>query len=154
VGQHVAGVIANHWRDFGALREVEFEQLEDVNEIGPIVAGSLMNWLSDEVEQEQIDRMLDAGLAPVMSAPATTGEGILAGRSFLFTGKLEQMSRREANEMVKGAGGRLVSGVSKDLDVLVVGEKPGSKLKKAEALGIEVMEESAFLRLLRPFDAT
>ena len=154
VGQHVAGVIANHWRDFGALREVEFEQLEDVNEIGPIVAGSLMNWLSDEIEQEQIDRMLDAGLAPVMSAPATTGEGILAGRSFLFTGKLEQMSRREANEMVKGAGGRLVSGVSKSLDVLVVGEKPGSKLKKAEALGIEVMAESAFLRLLRPFDAT
>ena len=154
VGQHVAEVVANHWRDFGALREVKFEQLEDVNEIGPTVAGSLMSWLSDEVEQEQIDRMLDAGLAPAMSSPPATGEGILAGRSFLFTGALEQMSRREANEMVKAAGGRLVSGVSKNLDVLVVGKKPGSKLKKAEALGVEVMEENAFLRLLRPFETS
>ena len=93
--------------------------------------------------------MLAAGLAPTAVAQADTTEGLLAGRSFLFTGKLEELSRREANELVKAAGGRLVSGVSKSLDVLVVGEKPGSKLKKAEALGIEVMSEREFLDLVR-----
>jgi DNA ligase (NAD+) len=108
-----------------------------------------MNWLSDEEEQADVDRMLSAGLAPSVSVPLQAGEGVLSGRSFLFTGKLEEMSRREANEMVKAAGGRLVSGVSKNLDVLVVGEKPGSKLKKAEALGIEVMQEREFLDLVR-----
>ena len=149
VGQHVAEVVADRWPGFEPLRAASLEAFEDVSEIGPIVAGSLVDWLADEDEQAQVDRMLAAGLAPAAPAPAPEGDGPLAGRSFLFTGKLTAFSRREANEMVKAAGGRLVSGVSKQLDVLVVGEKPGSKLKKAEALGIEVLDEEAFLALVR-----
>ncbi len=153
VGQHVAEVVADRWGGFEALRGASQEALEDVAEIGPTVASSLVAWLQDEDEQAQVDRMIEAGLAPATPAPAATGDGPLAGRSFLFTGKLERMSRREANEMVKAAGGRLVSGVSKNLDVLVVGEKPGSKLKKAQELGIEVLEEEAFLELVRGGDS-
>ncbi len=149
VGRHVAEVIAARWQGFPELRAAQSEQLEDVNEIGPTVAGSLIAWLGDSWEQGQVDRMLAAGLSPKAAEPVVVGDGPLSGRSFLFTGKLVDMSRREANEMVKAAGGRLVSGVSKNLDVLVVGEKPGSKLKKAEALGIEVMDEQAFLKMVR-----
>jgi DNA ligase (NAD+) len=152
VGQHVAEVVAQRWPGFGPLRDASREDLEDLNEIGPAVAGSLGDWLADADEQSQVDHMLACGLAPSQPAPASEGEGPLAGRTFLFTGKLTETSRREANEMVKSAGGRLLSGVTKNLDVLVVGEKPGSKLKKAQALGVEVMQERDFLELVRGTD--
>jgi DNA ligase (NAD+) len=153
VGQHVAEVVAQRWPGFGPLRDASREDLEDLNEIGPAVAGSLGDWLADADEQSQVDHMLDCGLAPSQPVPASDGEGPLAGRTFLFTGKLTETSRREANEMVKSAGGRLLSGVTKNLDVLVVGEKPGSKLTKAQALGIEVMQERDFLELVRGTDS-
>jgi DNA ligase (NAD+) len=148
VGEHVAEVVAQRWPSIESLRGVTLEQLEDVAEIGPTVAASLGAWLQDPAEQDQLDRMLSLGLAPV--APEQTGgTGELEGRTFLFTGSLTELSRKEATEMVKARGGKLLSGVSKNLDVLVVGEKPGSKLKKAEALGIEVLTEEQFLALVR-----
>lgn len=147
VGEHVAEVVAEHWGGVAALREATPEALEGVAEIGPVVAQTLGEWLADADEQAVVDRMLERGVAPVAPA-ATTDDGVLGGRTFLFTGALQHMTRREAREKVKAAGGKLLSGVSKNLDVLVVGEKPGSKLKKAQELGVEVMEEEAFLALL------
>ncbi len=148
IGQHVAEVVAEHWPDLERLRAVGAEDLVDVAEIGPVVADSLLAWLADDAEQANVDALYAAGLAPVEPAPRVEGEGPLAGRTFLFTGTLEKLSRREANERVKAAGGKLLSGVSKNLDVLVVGAKPGSKLKKAQELGIEVLDEDAFLDLV------
>lgn len=145
VGEHVASVVADRWPTLEALRAADAEALEDVAEIGPIVTASLVEWLADEAEQAQVDRMVELGLAPAAPAPTPTGEGPLSGRTFLFTGTFEAFSRREATERVKAAGGKLLSGVSKNLHVLVVGAKPGSKLKKAEALGIEVWDEDTFL---------
>jgi len=152
VGEHVAEVVAQRWPSVESLRGATFEQLEDVADIGPTVAASLGSWLQDQAEQDQLDRMLTLGLSPV--APEETGgAGVLEGRTFLFTGSLAELSRKEATEMVKAAGGKLLSGVSKNLDVLVVGEKPGSKLKKAEALGIEVLTEEQFLGLVRGMES-
>ncbi|WP_262713710.1 BRCT domain-containing protein [Neolewinella aurantiaca] len=80
---------------------------------------------------------------------AEVTEGPFVGKSMLFTGSLQQMSRKEAQEKAKNAGARIVSAVSGKLDILVVGEKPGSKLKKAEALGtVRVMTEGEFLEVL------
>ncbi len=118
-------------------------------EIGPVVARSLVDWLADEAEQAQLDRMIELGLAPTAPAAVSRADGPLSGCTVLFTGSLTELSRKEAHELVKGAGGRLLSGVSKNLDLLVVGEKPGSKLKKAQELGIEVLDEAAFLARVR-----
>ncbi|GJM23518.1 MAG: DNA ligase [Planctomycetota bacterium] len=150
VGQHVAEVIAGRWPDLAALRGVSTEDLEDVAEIGPTVAASLSAWLADDDEQRMVDRMFELGVAPQALAPPAEddGAGVLAGLNVLFTGALQTLSRREAQELTKAHGGKLLSGVSKNLDLLVVGEKPGSKLKKAQELGIEVLEEAAFLERL------
>lgn len=148
VGEHVAEVVAQRWPSLQELRGVTAQEFEDVAEIGPTVAASLSAWLLDADEQAQLDRMVSLGLKPVPPAK-TGGGGVLSGRTFLFTGSLVELSRKEATELVKGHGGKLLSGVSKNLDVLVVGEKPGSKLKKAEALGIEVLTEEQFLALVR-----
>jgi DNA ligase (NAD+) len=148
VGDHVAELVASRWPSVADLRAVSAEDLEDVAEIGPAVAASLTEWLADADAQADLDRMLELGVAPTEPAPQVVGEGPLSGRTFLFTGSLSELSRKEAGELVKTAGGRLLSGVSKNLDVLVVGEKPGSKLKKAEALGIEVLTEQEFLGLV------
>lgn len=150
VGQHVAEVVAGRWPDLAALRGASTEDLEDVAEIGPTVAASLTEWLADDDEQAMVERMFAAGVAPEAAAPASpdSGGGVLAGRTVLFTGALQTLSRREAQALTKSHGGKLLSGVSGNLDLLVVGEKPGSKLKKAQELGIEVLEEAAFLELL------
>ena len=75
--------------------------------------------------------------------------GPLSGQTFLFTGTLSKLSRREAQERVKALGATLLSGVSANLSVLVVGEKPGSKLKKAQELGVRVVDENGFAELLK-----
>ena len=147
VGEHMAEVVAEHWGGVEALRGVDRDDLLGVAAIGPAVADSLVAWLADEHEQATVDRMLAAGLAPRPPGAAVAG-GVLGGRTFLFTGTLEHMTRREAQEKVKAAGGKLLSSVSKNLDVLVVGAKPGGKLKKAQELGIEVMPEQDFLALV------
>jgi DNA ligase (NAD+) len=149
VGEHVAEVVAQRWPTLEGLRGANAQQFEDVAEIGPTVAASLASWLADEGEQAQLDRMMTLGLSPVAPAMPVGDGGILSGKTYLFTGSLVELSRKEATEMVKSHGGKLLSGVSKNLSVLVVGEKPGSKLKKAEALGIEVLTEAEFLALVR-----
>ena len=116
--------------------------------IGPAVAASITEFLADPAEQRNLDLMIEHGMAPTAPAPRTTSAGPLSGRTFLFTGTLEKLSRREAQQRVKAAGGKLLSAVSKNLDVLVVGAKPGSKLKQAQELGIEVLDEEALLALL------
>lgn len=148
VGEHVAAVVAARWPGVEALRGASREALEDVAEIGPVVAESLSEWLADADEQADLDRMLERGVAPA-AEPAAARQGPLAGRTFLVTGTLSSMSRREATALIKSLGGRLLSGVSGGLDVLVVGDKPGSKLKKARELGtVEILEEPAFLALV------
>ncbi|RKY19542.1 MAG: DNA ligase (NAD(+)) LigA [Planctomycetota bacterium] len=148
VGDHMAELVASRWPSLTTLRGVSVEELEDVAEIGPRVAQSLSAWLADPDEQAELDRMLSLGLVPAVPAPPAASDGPLTGRTFLFTGALSELSRKEAGELVKSAGGRLLSGVSKNLDVLVVGEKPGSKLKKAQELGLEVLTEQEFLTLV------
>lgn len=148
VGEHVAEVVASRWPGVEELRGASAEELEDVAEIGPAVAESLVSWLADEREQAMLDRMLELGVAPAPPQASQVTSELLAGRTVLFTGALQKMTRREARELAKSHGAKLLSGVSKNLDLLVVGEKPGSKLKKAEELGVEVLEEEAFLELL------
>jgi DNA ligase (NAD+) len=146
VGETVADKLADHFGTLEALRAATPEQMQGLAGIGPAVAASVRAFLDDEDERENLDLMLERGVKP--AAAARREGGPLSGQTFLFTGTLEKLSRREAQERVKALGGTLLSGVSKGLSVLVVGEKPGSKLKKAQELGVKVMTEEEFLRLV------
>jgi DNA ligase (NAD+) len=148
VGETVAETLAEHWPALDALRAASEEDLLGVAAIGPAVAASLRAFFDDEDERRNIEHLLARGIAPVPPAPRATGEGPLAGRTFLFTGALERIGRREAQERIKALGGRLLSSVSVRLDVLVAGAKPGSKLKRAQELGVQVLDEDGFFGLL------
>ncbi|MGQ0552859.1 MAG: NAD-dependent DNA ligase LigA [Planctomycetota bacterium] len=152
VGETVAEKLAEHWNGLEALRAASLEDFQGLAGIGPAVAASLRTFLDDANERENLDRLLARGVRPAAPESGRTAAGTrtgpLAGQSFLFTGTLSKVSRREAHERVKSLGGTLLSGVSKALSVLVVGEKPGSKLKQAQALGVRVLSEEEFEALL------
>jgi DNA ligase (NAD+) len=129
------------------------EQFTDIKDIGPTVAKNVTEWFANPANVQMIKDLEELGVnvrATEADRPqAEVTEGPFVGKSMLFTGSLQQLSRKEAQEKAKNAGARIVSAVSGKLDILVVGEKPGSKLKKAEALEtVTVMTEAAFLEML------
>ncbi|MTB50632.1 NAD-dependent DNA ligase LigA [Lewinella sp. W8] len=126
------------------------EQFTNIKDIGPTVTQNVMEYFSVPLHREQLRELeaLGVNVRPTDEdrPAAEVTEGPFVGKSMLFTGSLQQMSRKEAQERAKAAGARIVSAVSGKLDILVVGEKPGSKLKKAQALGtVVVMTEEEFL---------
>lgn len=136
-----------HALDLANWSEADFLHIKD---IGPTVAQNVMAWFADPGNVRMLREMefLGVNLTPTDAdkPKAAVTEGPFVGKSILFTGSLQQMSRKEAQEKAAAAGARNVSAVSGKLNILVVGEKPGSKLKKAQALGsVEVMTEAEFL---------
>lgn len=135
------------------LKDWTEEQFMNIKDIGPTVAQNVTAWFADERNVALLHELeaLGVNLKPTDEdrPAAEVTEGPFLGKAILFTGSLQRMSRKEAQEKAKAAGARIVSAVSGKLNILVVGDKPGSKLKKAQALGtVEVMTEDAFLELL------
>jgi DNA ligase (NAD+) len=129
------------------------EQFLNIKDIGPTVAQNVMAYFAEPIHREQLRELeaLGVNVRPTEDDRPVVGatEGPLVGKSILFTGSLQTMSRKEAQEKAAAAGARNVSAVSGKLDILVVGEKAGSKLKKAQALGtVEILTEEAFRELL------
>ncbi len=148
VGEATAGALAEHLRGLGALRKAALEQLMEVEDVGPAVAGSILDFFAAPANLRVVRSLEAAGItypAPVRAKPA----GPLAGRVMVFTGELESMSRAKAKETAESLGARVVGSVSKKATHLVAGAGAGSKLEKARALGIEVLDEDAFLALTR-----
>ena len=149
VGEHVAEILANHFGSLDRLGQAELEDLEAIKGIGPEVAASIQAWFQAEQGRNLLAELNDLGVQPVLvETPGTDGAGPFSDQAVLFTGTLKSLSRGEAEAKVRGQGGRILKSVSKNLDLLVVGEKPGSKLKRAESLGVEVMTEEEFLMRL------
>lgn len=135
------------------LKDWTEEQFTNIKDIGPTVAQNVTAWFADERNVALMHELEELGvnLRPTEEdrPAAEVTDGPFVGKSMLFTGSLQQMSRKEAQEKAKAAGARIVSSVSGKLNILVVGEKPGSKLKKAQALGtVQVMTEEEFLELI------
>jgi DNA ligase (NAD+) len=146
VGEQTAVVLAEQFGSLPKLRQASAERLEAIHDIGPAAAASLADFFADKKSVALLDR-LEAVLT-IERPTVSTGSGALAGQSFLFTGSLASMTRDEAKERVRQLGGRVLSTVSKELDFLVVGDEPGSKLAKAQKLGVTVLTEPAFLAKL------
>ncbi len=151
VGRTVSKKLCAHFGTWEALVAASVEELEAVEEIGPILARTLVGWLAVERNQSVVQGLRDGGvLFPDVEA-AEVPEGALqpfAGKSVVVTGTLESMSRDQAKAAIEAGGGKASGSISGKTDFLVAGAKAGSKLKKAEGLGVAVLDEAAFLAML------
>jgi DNA ligase (NAD+) len=149
VGERGAQVLADHFGSVDAVRQASHDELQQVREIGPVLAEALRTWFDEPRNQELIDRLAAAGLTmtgPRKVAPA--GPQPLTGKAFVITGTLSAMSREDAQREIERLGGRVSGSVSKKTHAVVVGTDAGSKLEKAKVLGIQTLDEPAFLRLI------
>jgi len=149
VGTHIAKVLAQH---YGSLEKIQFatkEDLQEIHEIGPEIAANVESFFQEESNLQVIQRMRDLGVQVEEIEIETRGpHRPFAGQSFVLTGTLAAMTRDEAKQAIEALGGRVISSVSKKTDYVVAGKDPGSKLNKAERLGVPMLDESAFKSLL------
>ena len=148
VGATVAEVLAAAFGDLDPILAADVERLEAVDGVGPIIAESIVAFFADERNRSEVERLRELGVRWPTQAPRRSGEGPLAGKAFVLTGTLSEWSRDEARARIEAAGGRVTSSVSKRTDYVVAGESPGSKLRKAEELGIEILDQAGLERLL------
>jgi DNA ligase (NAD+) len=146
VGEHVAALLADQFDSLEQLAAGSEETLTAIEGIGPIVARSIVNFFRQNENLKTIRRILRSGIQ-IEFAPRVIKKS-LAGRTFVLTGSLATMTRQLAKEMITAAGGKVSGSVSRNTDFIVVGESPGSKLAKAQQLGIEILDEAAFKELL------
>ncbi|HKE56338.1 MAG TPA: NAD-dependent DNA ligase LigA, partial [Pyrinomonadaceae bacterium] len=149
VGERTAGILAEHFRSLKNLSEASVEQLDDIPEIGLTVAQSVRDWFDDEGNVKLCERLKLAG---VSTEAESKGAGDIderfLGKTFVLTGTLAGFTRDQAQHLITLRGGRVNSSVSKKTDYVIAGEEAGSKLEKAESLGVTVLDESQFKKML------
>jgi DNA ligase (NAD+) len=147
VGYVTAQALVEAFPSMDALMAASQEELAAVAGVGPVLAEAVEQYLADERNLETIEKLRAAGVRLVEEHPEPV-EGALTGKSFVLTGKLEHLTRGEAQARIEAQGGRVSGSVSKSTDYVVVGEDPGSKLAKAAQLGVRTIDEEALVRML------
>jgi DNA ligase (NAD+) len=150
VGEATAAALALYFPDLSALRRAGEEEIQRVPDVGPVVAKQVAAYFQNADNAAVVDRLLAAGIA--WPAPATgraKGSGALHDKTFVLTGSLESLTRDEATDAILQRGGKVSGSVSKKTDYVVAGAEAGSKLKKAEKLGLQILDEAALLKLLK-----
>ncbi len=149
VGEATALALAQHFADVEALRRAADEQIQRVPDVGPVVAKHVAAYFHDPDNAAIVDRLLASGITwPAPAAADVRAE--LSGKTFVLTGTLAALTREAAEEAIVRRGGKVSGSVSKKTSYVVAGAEPGSKLKKAQTLGVAVLDEPAFLELLNP----
>jgi DNA ligase (NAD+) len=148
VGEATALALARYFADMARLRSAEEQEIQRVPDVGPVVAGEVAEYFRDAENGAIVDRLLAAGIS-WPSPAAAKPDGAQRDRTFVLTGTLESMTREEATAAILQLGGKVSGSVSKKTDYVVAGAEAGSKLKKAEQLGVAILDEAAFLRLLK-----
>lgn len=144
-GEGTAQRLADRFGSLDALSSASLDDLREVPDIGDVVAASVRSWFDDPYNADLVGRMVALGLSPASSRIEAATDSPLSGKSVVVTGTLPGMSRTEAGEWVRRLGGSVSGSVSKKTDVLIAGEAAGSKLSKAEELGIEVWDAERFI---------
>ena len=147
VGESTAKSLARHFGQLDALLQANEAQILEVDDIGPVVAKSILDFLSDPLNRELIEQLRAAGIH-WDEHPVERRTLHLAGMTFVLTGTLPTLRRDDAQAMIESAGGKVAGSVSKKTNFVVAGEDAGSKLAKAESLGVPVIDEAALLKLL------
>ena len=149
VGEATAASLADYFGGFARIADATDEQLREVPDVGPVVAHRIRSFLDEEHNREVISRLQESGVRWVESEPRKVAtDGPLTGKTFVLTGTLSDMTRDEAKALIQARGGKVTGSVSKKTNYVVYGEKAGSKLTKAENLGVETLDETAFQVLL------
>lgn len=146
VGEQTGKSLAEHFVNIENFMMATSEDLISVPDIGPKVAESISQWLSNETMLKEVSDLIELGVR--IEGPKRKHGGILSGKSFLVTGTLP-VKRDEAKDVIENNGGKILSAVSSKLDYLIVGDDPGSKLKKAESLGVQILSWDDFNQLLK-----
>lgn len=146
VGDETARIIAGAMPTIDRIRNASKEELAEIYGVGEIVATSLTSWLHTKEHANELDALLEH--LEIEESETQSGAGVLSGKTFVFTGSLPTLSRTDGEDMVRKAGGTVTSSVSKNTSYVVVGSDPGSKAEKAETLGVPILSESQFLKLL------
>lgn len=150
VGEATADALAAHFGSVDALENASEEAIQEVPDIGPVVAAHVHTFFQQPHNREVIGALLKQGVEiEAMQRRAANAEGTLTGKTFVLTGTLDSMSRDAARDRIEALGGKVASSVSKKTSYVVAGAEAGSKLAKAQELGVEVLDEPAFLKLLR-----
>ena len=148
VGQRTAILLAGRFRSIKVLQETSYDELEKIDEIGPVIAESLRAFLDRDTNRQEIDRLLERGILMEEQGEAPESGGPFEGQQFVLTGTLTRFTREEAKEKIQSLGGRVTASISKKTDYVVAGTSAGSKLEKAQQLGIEVLDEEALQKLM------
>jgi DNA ligase (NAD+) len=145
VGERYAKILAKHFKSIDRLSEATVEELNAIHEVGPTVAVSVYEWFRDPLHIDLVNRLRGAGVILEIDGTGTAAtDERFEGKTFVLTGKLENYTRDEAARLIEERGGRVSSTVSKKTDFVIAGEEAGSKLTKAESLGVTVLSEAAF----------
>ena len=147
VGEHLAQLLATHIKKLDNFYNIRKDDLLRIPGIGPEVAESVVSFFRDQENRRVIEKMLQAGLR-IREPEEEVAEKPLKGKVFVFTGALESMTREEAKRLVEERGGIAASSVSRRVDYVVVGRDPGSKYDKARTLGLQIIDEEEFKKLL------
>ena len=150
VGERTAALLARHFKSLEALKNASVEQIDDIHEIGLTVAQSVRDWFDDEGNVQLCERLRVAGVRTEIASGGVgeQSDEAFAGKQFVLTGRLETLTRDEARAAIEARGGRVTSTVSKKTDYVVAGEEAGSKLDKAQALKLNVIDEARLKEML------
>ena len=149
VGKTTAELLVQHFASIDELAAATVEQLAAIEGVGPITAESIVDWFRVEDNRQLIEELKELGInTQRLPEEAPAAESPARGKTFVLTGTLPHLTRKEAEELIKRAGGRVASSVSRHTDYVVVGENPGSKYDRARQLGIPMLDEAELLRLL------
>jgi len=148
IGIRAAEILAEHYQSIDTLSYTKAEELQTIYEIGPKVAESIVQFFQQEGNKQMLERLREAGVRMSEESQAIVGDQTLKGKTFVLTGALKNMTRDEASENIKKAGGKVSSSVSSKTDYVLVGDSPGSKFDKAKKLGITILNEDEFINLI------
>lgn len=149
VGAKVARTLAVEFGSMEALLTAEAEQLAAIRDIGAVIAESVVTWLSVPTNRDLLERLAAAGLTMTFTAPASSEDNPFFGKTLVFTGTMPTLGRAEAKTMAQDVGAKVSGSVSKKTDYVIAGAEAGSKLEKAQALGVTVLDEAEFLKMLK-----
>lgn len=147
VGERTGQILAEHFGSLEALAAAKQGELEQVEEVGPKVAESIVEFFAEQANRQVIAKLRQAGVE-LKEKRVKPKDTRLAGKAFVITGTLSAWTREEAKELIESHGGKVTSSVSKNTDYLVVGAEPGSKLEKARQLGVQTLDEKQFAKLV------
>ena len=149
IGTHASEILAENFSSIDHLAEATFDQLSSIDEIGPVMAESIVEFFKNEENLRVIEKLKKAGVKTSREEKEIEKKDVLSGLTFVITGTLKNYTRDEITDYIKSLGGKVSSSVSKKTDYIICGEEPGSKLQRGKQLGIKIISEEEFEQLVK-----